>query len=112
MTVSVLPTSVTVASYVFTVDLDGVEFQLSFKFNARDDAWFLTILDTDGNILRASLKVVNEWFLLRLWQEDIAPEGELIPINRGDVPAPPTLTQLGEDVLLTYLDAEELAAVG
>lgn len=112
MSVFVLPTSVTSANYTFTVDLDGVEFQLSFKFNERDDAWFLTILDVNGNVLRAGLKIVNEWFLLRLWQDSTAPAGELIPVNQGEVSAPPTLKQLGEEVLLTYLDAEELAAVG
>ena len=111
MTVSILPTSVTLANYSFTVDLDGVEFQLAFKFNERDDAWFLTLSDVNGNILRAGLKVVNGWTLLRLWVDATAPAGDMIAVNQGEVSEPATLKQLGEEVLLTYLDAEELAAV-
>ena len=110
MAVTELPTSTTDANYIFTVELDDVEFQLSFKFNSRDDAWFLTILDTDDVVLRAGIKVVNEWTLLRLW--NAGPAGEIIAVNQGDVPAPPTLNQLGAEVLLTYLDASEIAALG
>lgn len=111
MPVFTLPTSTVDANYVFTVDLDGIEFQLDFKFNARDDAWFMTILDVDDNPLRAGLKVVNEWLLLRLWVALVRPEGELLGVNLGDVPAPPTLNQLGSDVVLTYLDAAEIASL-
>lgn len=111
MSVSLIPTSVTLAHYVFTTDLDGVSYQMSFKFNERDDAWYLTILDIDDNVLRGSIKIVNEWPILRLWQEDNAPSGQLLAVNQGDVPAPPTLKQLGEEVLLTYLDAESVAAI-
>lgn len=112
MAVTRLPTSTTDANYVFTVDLDGVEFKLSFKYNERDDAWFFDILDPNEVVLRAGLKVVNEWPLLRLWSEASSPQGEIIAVNQGDVTAPPTLNQLGAEVVLTYLDAEEIAAVG
>ena len=69
MAVSQLPTSIVFSNYVFEVDLDGVFFKLNFKFNERDDAWFMDILDPADNLLRNGLKIVNEWSILRLWQE-------------------------------------------
>jgi hypothetical protein len=112
MAITRLPTSTINANYVFTVELDGVEFKLSFKFNGRDDAWYFSILDTNDVVLRAGLKVVNEWTLLRLWAEANRPGGEIIAVNQGNVPAPPTLNQLGAEVVLTYLDSTEIAALG
>lgn len=112
MTISRIPTSTTLANYEFIIELDGVEFKMRFKYNSREDAWFFNILDTNDVMLRAGLKVVNEWTLLRLWAEANRPRGELIAVNQGNVPAPPTLNQLGAEVLLTYLDATEIAALG
>jgi len=111
MAVTRIPTSTTDANYVFTVELDGTEFRLRFKYNERDDAWYFSVLDAEGNILRAGLKVVNEFTLLRLWAQANRPRGELVAVNQGMVTAPPTLNQLGAEVVLTYLDASEIAAV-
>lgn len=111
MTISRIPTSTVNSNYEFVVELDGAEFKLRFKYNSRDDAWYLNILDTNDVMLRAGLKVVNEWTLLRLWAEANRPRGELIAVNQGNVPAPPTLNQLGAEVVLTYLDATEIAAL-
>lgn len=108
MAVTTIPTSTTDANYIFTIPLNGSEYQLSFKYNDRDNAWYFNILDTNDVILRAGIKVVNEWPLLRLWKEEIKPAGEMIPVNQGNVAAPPTLNQLGAEVILTYLDEDEI----
>lgn len=112
MAIDRLPTSLTLAYYEFEIELDDIEFRLEFRYNNRDDAWYLTILDTDGVILRAGLRVVNEWNLIRLWVDDAAPDGEIITVNQGKVLAPPTLNQLGSEVVLAYLDAAEILAIG
>lgn len=112
MAIDRLPTSTVLAFYEFEVELDGVEFRLEFRFNDRDDAWYLTILNTDDVVLRASLRIVLEWTLLRLWAEATRPDGEIVSVTQGKVSAPPTLNQLGGEVVLTYLDAAEIAALG
>ncbi len=112
MAVLSIPTDTQIANYDFFITLDGVEFLLTFLFNSRDDTWIMTISDANENIIRAGMKVVNEFPLLRLWKEAVKPAGDMIAVNEGDVPAPPTINQLGADVILTYLDASELAAVG
>ena len=102
MAVFDLPTSTTLPFYNFEVELDGVTFKLEFKFNVRGDTWYMTILDPNDNILRAGLRVVNEYTILRLWQEATRPDGEIIAIPLGGQTTPATLEQLGEDVILTY----------
>lgn len=112
MAVTEIPTTTLFPNYVVEVDLDGVFFKLAFKFNERDDAWFLDILDPADTPLRNGLKIVNEWDILRLWQEATRPDGTMITVNEGDIVDPPTLNQLGAEVILTYLDASEIAAAG
>ena len=112
MPIEEIPTSTQLSHYEQEVELDGVEFKLEFRFVDRDDAWYLTISDTDDVVLRAGIKVVLSWSLLRLWAGSEAPAGEIVSVNQGAIPAPPTLNQLGAEVLLEYLDEAEIAAIG
>jgi len=103
MAILQFPTIRDLAHYTFELSLDGVVFRLKFKYNSREEAWYFNVSDANNVILRAGLKVVNEWDLLRLWAARTGrPLGEIVTVNLGDVPAPPTLNQLGEDVVLTY----------
>ena len=92
-----------VEHYIFELPLDGIVYRFKFKYNSREETWYFNILDLNNQILRAGIKVVNEWDLFRLWALRTGrPEGELITVNLGQVPVPPSLNQLGRDVLLTY----------
>lgn len=98
-----LPTSQTLPNYRYEVDMDGVTFRMSFKYNSRDEAWYMTILSAGGVVLRAGIKVVSEWLLLRLWQDtNNRPAGEIITINLAEEIAKPGLEQLGVDTALLY----------
>jgi len=103
MAILQFPTIKDLAHYTFELPLDGTVFRFKFKYNSREEAWYFNILDLNNVILRAGVKVVNEWSLLRLWPALTGrPLGSIITVNLGKVPAPPTLDQLGEDVVLTY----------
>jgi len=98
-----LPTSITEAFYEFEVSLDGVAFRLEFKFNERSEAWYMTIFDTANNVLRAGVKIVNEFPFLRTWQDvEKRPVGTMFTVIQGDEIAPATLKQLGEEIILIY----------
>lgn len=112
MAIEQIPTSTQVPYYVQEVELDGVEFKLQFQYVDRDDAWYMTVLDADDVLLRAGIKVVLSWSLLRLWASVDSPAGEIVSVNQGAISAPPTLNQLGAEVLLTYLDEAEVTAIG
>lgn len=112
MTISRIPTSTVNENYEFIISLDNVEFKLAFHFNSRDSAWYLTIKTLDDVVLRAGLRVVNEWALLRLWVGENRPAGEMVTVNQGELDRPPLANQLGAEVVLDYLDASEVEALG
>lgn len=112
MTVSRIPTSTTVENYEFTISLDNVEFKLAFHFNSRDNAWYMTIKTVDDIVLRAGLRIVNEWALLRLWVGEDRPAGEMVTVNQGELLSPPLSNQLGAETVLDYLDASEVESLG
>ncbi|GAH17648.1 unnamed protein product, partial [marine sediment metagenome] len=58
----------TVGAFSFTVDLEGVDFQFDFQYNDRESAWYFDLLDADANMLRAGIKCVINFPLLRLYQ--------------------------------------------
>jgi len=111
MAVDRLPTSTILPYYENEVELDGVEYRLEYRYNDRDDAWYLTIRDAEDTLLRAGIRIVNSWQLLRLWAEATRPAGEIVSVNQGKVEAPPTLQQLGAEVVLNYLDEAEVNAL-
>ena len=111
MAITVIPTVSDVPFYEFEVELDGTEFKLEFRFNDRDDAWYMSMLDIDDVLLRGSIRIVLSWDLLRLWAEATRPDGEIISVNQGKILAPPTLNQLSEEVVLSYIDAADVALI-
>lgn len=110
MAVSKIPTSQTLSNYIMRVDLDGVFFKLRFRFNERDSAWYCDVLSDSDAPLRMGMRIVNEWPLLRTWRSSTRPAGSLVTVNQGDISGPPGLNQLGRDVVLTYLDQDEIDA--
>lgn len=103
MAIFELPTRQDTANYINEVDLDDVTFRLSYKYNSRDDAWYMTVVAGDGTTLRAGVKVVSNWDLLRLWRDTTErPAGDVLTLNRATTVSAPALEQLGVDTLLLY----------
>jgi hypothetical protein len=94
--------------FLFTVDLDGTNFQFDMRYNQREDFWYLNISDIDGNLLRSGIKVVSNWPLIRLLRSTPRPNGEIITIDTRYAPLDPGLADLGVDVLFGY---EELDTI-
>jgi hypothetical protein len=94
--------------FLFSVDLDGVNYQFDMRYNEREGFWYFNISDVDGNIIRSGVKVVSNWPLIRLLMDSNRPAGELITIDTRYQPLDPGLSDLGIDVLFGY---EEEATV-
>lgn len=91
-----LPVAPDIADQIFDVDLDGVTFRFELHLNSRDGAWFLNIFTTDGTLLRAGLRLVNDWTVILRWRDfAVRPAGILLVINSGALTEPPTLGELG-----------------
>ena len=111
MPITRLPLTPKLPFYEFDVELDDTVFRLEFRFNGRDDAWYMKISDTEDNILRSGIKIVNRRSLLKGWVTNEAPLGAITSITTVNLDRPPNLEELDRDTLLHYVDAEELRAL-
>jgi hypothetical protein len=96
------------------VTLDGVPFVLSLAYNQREDRWYLSLADDEGNPLLSGLKLQANWpILFRYSYLTTIPAGELMAIDTTTDGSPPTLLELGEGkrCVLTYFEAATKAAL-
>jgi hypothetical protein len=108
-----LTNAATLGAFVFTVDLDGVDFQVRFQFNSRESFWYFDLLDAERNVLRAGIKVVSNYPMLRLFRDlETRPAGELMSFDTRLEPGDPGLEDLDFSSVFGYADEDDLAAVG
>ncbi len=105
MAVLLVPRDDDLANFEFLIELDGIVFRLKFKFNQREDVWYMDIFDELQVALRTGVKLVVNYPLLVRLRTQTRPPGEFLVSDSRAVPAPPTLDELGATVLLTYIEA-------
>ena len=60
-------------------DLEGTSFVFTFRWNEREQRWYLDLRDTDGAAILLGVKMVANWQILRLLVDsDRRPPGEII----------------------------------
>lgn len=97
-----LPNRTDLANYRFRVALSGVVYGFRFYFNRRDDHWYFDVSDAAGVLLRAGLKIVADFPLLRQWTQQGRPDGDLLSLGADDTD--PGLEDLGALALMVYDD--------
>lgn len=106
-----IPLIANLPSYSFETILDGITFELTVRWNDRDGAWYLHLLDVTGAPVAMGLKLVANWPLLRLVPQDgRRPPGELYLFDTQGTGPAPTRTELGDRYRLNYLTAAEIAS--
>lgn len=98
----IIPTRGDIANYDQSIELDGTVFNLKFRYNDRDSAWYLSIHDVDNVPIRSGLKLIPNLALLRQLVSEGRPLGELVVVDTRAIPLPPSLAELGSKVQLTY----------
>ncbi len=93
------------------VELDGRTFTLEFRWNAREEAWYLSVADADENSLATGVKLVVGWPLLTRYASADMPPGQLMADDTSGRDQEAGLTDLGRRVLLFYFNAEEVGAL-
>lgn len=88
--------------------LEGVEYLLRFLWSPREGAWYLDVLDQDGNALALASKLVLGVRLLRRFQDARLPPGFLFVVDFTgtglDIAAP---TDLGVGYQLMYITSDD-----
>lgn len=106
-----VPTTPGLPFYTQKTRLDGVDYILEFRYNQREDRWYLSISDSEEIPILTGLKLVCNWPLLHSYQYDPrVPPGELMAIDLSGDDTPPGLNELGDGlrVQLTYFEAGTL----
>lgn len=106
----VINTSTELSSYTQRTILDGREYLLTFQWNQREEKWYLSIADQDGDPLGQGIKVVANFPLNRALTDIRSPPGILYAMDRTGQGCDPLLRELGDRVLLIYITEAELAA--
>ncbi len=58
MAVLLVPRDDDLPNFEFLIELDGIVFRLKFKFNQREDVWYMDIFDELQVALRTGVKLV------------------------------------------------------
>ncbi len=105
-------------SYSFRTKLDGTDYEFTFRFGERRQAWVFDLATTDGiDIIRGQLVTVGTDLLRRVSSGD-KPPGMLGCLNlvlpteaEGGVFALPGLNDLGPEgrTRMYYIEADDLA---
>ncbi len=95
-------------SYEQETELDGAIYRLLFRWNEREEKWYLTIKTVDGDVI-LSTKIVSNWPLLRTLVHPSRPPGELVAVDvSGELGTDAGLTELGGRVLLLYYEGADI----
>lgn len=85
----------------FAIDLAGVTYTLTSKWNDMAQCWYLDIADADQNSIAAGIPFTTGADLLK-GLAYLGIDGGLIVYTNGDASAIPTLDNLGTDCNLYF----------
>jgi hypothetical protein len=86
------------AFYTLRTTLDGLDYQLEFSWSTREERWYLTIKDSQGDLLMGATKLVCNVPLLRYRRHiEGTPAGELAVTTTSTDYTPPGFYELGAE---------------
>lgn len=102
MTILSLPVRSDILNYNFQTVLDGVQYDLYFFYNYREESWELSI-SQNGQQQLEGIRIVNGLDLLNCYKYNPnIPQGKLNCIDLTGKYSDPTQTNFGSTTLLQY----------
>lgn len=105
-----LPTRTDLVDYDMTVDLDGVTYLMTFRFNASDGYWYMGLADIDGAPIRTGIRIVLGADFLRLVRDIRKPPGLMAAVDTTGQSIEAGLEDLGRAVRMLYVESASLEA--
>lgn len=99
------------SNFTLRVTLDAVTYTLEFRWNVRLGAWFMSVLDADGNNTYAVNERLCVDYLIPRWRQDRSPPGFFVAVDTGSPSGggqDPGFDDLGNRVQLWYVPKTEL----
>jgi hypothetical protein len=109
MSGAVIPTRSDLPLYQQVTTLDGADYLLTFRYNARDFSWYLDLADQDGAAIVSGIHLVEGWDLLRRCVDPRRPPGLLMANDVTGAGGEAGPNDLGTRVELLYFTAAEVA---
>jgi hypothetical protein len=107
-----LPLSPSNPNYGFAIDLAGITYSLGFRWNERDAAWYMDVVDVDGKMVAAGLKLVlGQWVGFRHVAVPNFPRGVFILGDSSGQNVDAGLDDLGARVQVTFYSFTDLAVL-
>lgn len=94
--------------YTQQVELDGATFGLELQWNFREEAWFLSLADGEGDAIASGLKLVVGFPLITRCKDSRMPGGFFQAQDTAGGDQDPGFSDLGSRVKLYYFSAGEL----
>ncbi len=92
--------------------LDGEGFRILARYNIRIDSWMINLYQSDGTAIATGRRVTVGNFLFPWLTGRNRPAGQLMALDTSDEDSDPGRNDLGERVIIVYLDADEMEAEG
>lgn len=103
-----IPTQQSQAAWTQRTTLDGLDFALSFVWNARAGAWYMRIADTFGKPIVGEIKLVSNRPLLARFRYLVGlPPGEFIVVSFDSSRPYAGYGELGPVLTLYYREAKK-----
>ena len=100
-----LPLLPSLGAQTFRVDLGGTTYRLSFSWSRLSNCWIMDVLDaSDAPILRGVPLVTGTDLLGQFAYLDIGGGGHMVTLTKGNLDAPPTYANLGDDGKLYWVE--------
>ena len=100
-----LPLRNDVPAFSFQTDLDGTTYSFKFRYNSRSDRWIFDILTANEIPIISGVPVLTGTSLLKRFESDLLPEGDLFVLNKEDESASPGRNDLQENAFILYNEA-------
>lgn len=94
--------------YRLISELDGTEYVFDVAWNGRAGAWFLTISDTEEDVIAPSVKLCLGAVLGHKVYDDRMPPGALVMVDLSETGTEAGFDDLGVRVPLYYYAESEL----
>lgn len=109
MATLLVPTRTDPNEYNQRVLLDGVAFRMLFKYNAREDFWYMDLRDDNGVGVKLGMKLLTGFSLTRLIADiDLRPAGVLMMIDATDADQEAGLLTIGQASSLLYIQSADV----
>lgn len=103
-----IPTRNDFPSYSQRIELEGVIYNLSFRFNERMNRWIMDIQDQEENDILIGIVMLTSVPLLQQYIKEGLPPGDFILLHRDGTDTNAGRFDLGDAVQLFYAESGDL----